>query len=78
MKLIIDIVPAHCSEQHRWFVESRQSRDNDKADWFHWVDLLPDGSAPTNWLSFSAAAPGAGSRGASNITFTISCRASRT
>lgn len=52
MKLMIDIVPAHCSDQHRWFVESRMSRDNDKADWFHWVDPLPDGSAPTNWLSF--------------------------
>lgn len=52
MKLMIDIVPAHCSDQHRWFAESRRSRDNEKADWFHWVDPLPDGSAPTNWLSF--------------------------
>ena len=52
MKLMIDIVPAHCSDQHDWFQESRQSRDNPKADWFHWVDPLPDGSAPTNWLSF--------------------------
>ena len=52
LKLMIDIVPAHCSDQHVWFQESRQSRDNDKADWFHWVDPLPDGSAPTNWLSF--------------------------
>ncbi|MGC6439533.1 MAG: alpha-amylase family glycosyl hydrolase [Candidatus Puniceispirillaceae bacterium] len=52
LKLMIDIVPAHCSEQHPWFEESRQSRDNEKADWFHWVDPLPDGSAPTNWLSF--------------------------
>ena len=52
LKLMIDIVPAHCSDQHRWFVESRQSRDNDRADWFHWVDPKPDGSAPTNWLSF--------------------------
>ena len=52
MKLMIDIVPAHCSQEHDWFKTSRQSRDNDKADWFHWVDPLPDGSAPTNWLSF--------------------------
>ena len=52
LKLMIDIVPAHCSDQHDWFKESRQSRDNPKADWFHWVDPLPDGSAPTNWLSF--------------------------
>ena len=52
MKLMIDIVPAHCSDQHVWFEESRQSRDNPKADWFHWVDPKPDGTAPTNWLSF--------------------------
>ncbi|MGB1096330.1 MAG: alpha-amylase family glycosyl hydrolase, partial [Paracoccaceae bacterium] len=52
LKLMIDIVPAHCSDQHAWFQESRQSRDNPKADWFHWVDPLSDGSAPTNWLSF--------------------------
>ena len=52
LKLMIDIVPAHCSDQHVWFQESRQSRDNEKADWFHWVDPMPDGSAPTNWLSF--------------------------
>ena len=52
LRVMIDIVPAHCSDQHVWFEESRQSRDNPKADWFHWVDPLPDGSAPTNWLSF--------------------------
>lgn len=52
LRIMIDIVPAHCSDQHVWFEESRQSRDNDKADWFHWVDPQPDGSAPTNWLSF--------------------------
>ena len=52
LKVMIDIVPAHCSDQHAWFEESRQSRDNDKADWFHWVEPLADGSPPTNWLSF--------------------------
>lgn len=52
LKLMIDIVPAHCSDQHAWFEESRQSRTNPKADWFHWVDPMPDGSVPTNWLSF--------------------------
>lgn len=52
LRVMIDIVPAHCSDQHPWFEESRQSRDNPKADWFHWVDPKPDGSAPTNWLSF--------------------------
>ena len=52
LKVMIDIVPGHCSDQHIWFEESRQSRDNPKADWFHWADPLADGSAPTNWLSF--------------------------
>ncbi len=52
LKVMVDIVPAHCSDQHQWFVESRQSADNEKADWFHWVDPLADGSPPTNWLSF--------------------------
>ena len=52
LKVMIDIVPAHCSDQHAWFRTSRQSRDNDLADWFHWADPMPDGSAPTNWLSF--------------------------
>ena len=52
LRVMIDIVAGHCSDQHAWFEESRQSRDNPKADWFHWVDPKPDGSAPTNWLSF--------------------------
>lgn len=52
LKVMVDIVPAHCSDQHAWFIESRQSRDNAKSDWFHWVEPMPDGSPPTNWLSF--------------------------
>jgi len=52
LKVMVDIVPAHCSSQHDWFIESSQSRDNEKADWFHWVEPMPDGSPPTNWLSF--------------------------
>ncbi len=52
LKVMIDIVPAHCSDQHPWFEESRQSRDNPKADWFHWVEPQADGTVPTNWLSF--------------------------
>ena len=52
LKVMLDIVPAHCSDQHPWFLESRKSLYNEKSDWFHWIDPLPDGSAPTNWLSF--------------------------
>lgn len=51
LKLIVDQVLSHTSDQHDWFKQSRQSRDNDKADWYVWADPLPDGSPPTNWHS---------------------------
>lgn len=51
LKVLIDQVWNHTSDQHPWFVESRKSRDNDKADWFVWADTKPDGSPPNNWLS---------------------------
>jgi alpha-glucosidase len=51
LKVLIDLVFAHTSDQHPWFVESRASRDNDKADWYVWADPKPDGSPPSNWQS---------------------------
>ncbi|MEP1207606.1 MAG: alpha-glucosidase [Rhizobiaceae bacterium] len=51
LKVMIDQVISHSSEQHPWFVESRSSRDNDKSDWYVWADAKPDGSPPNNWLS---------------------------
>ncbi|WP_428244207.1 alpha-glucosidase [Gynuella sp.] len=51
LKVIIDQVYSHCSDQHVWFKESRSSLDNPKADWFVWADPKPDGTAPNNWLS---------------------------
>ena len=51
LKVIIDQVLSHTSDQHAWFVESRTSRDNPKADWYVWADPKPDGTPPTNWLS---------------------------
>jgi alpha-glucosidase len=51
LKVMIDQVLSHCSSAHAWFQESRQSRDNPKADWFVWADPKPDGSPPNNWLS---------------------------
>ncbi|GAB4024864.1 alpha-amylase family glycosyl hydrolase [Spirosoma koreense] len=51
MKLILDLVPNHTSNQHPWFLESRSSRDNPKRDWYIWHDCLPGGNAPNNWLS---------------------------
>ena len=51
MKLILDLVPNHTSNEHPWFLESRSSKDNPKRDWYIWRDKLDDGSAPNNWLS---------------------------
>ncbi|MDE3757328.1 alpha-glucosidase [Sinorhizobium meliloti] len=51
LKVIIDQVISHTSDRHPWFVESRSSRTNAKADWYVWADPKPDGTAPNNWLS---------------------------
>ncbi|HET9588548.1 MAG TPA: alpha-amylase family glycosyl hydrolase [Anaerolineales bacterium] len=51
LKLILDLVPNHTSDEHPWFVESRGSRDNPKRDWYIWRDPAPDGGPPNNWLS---------------------------
>ena len=51
MKLILDLVPNHTSNEHPWFLESRSSRDNPKRDWYIWRDSAPNGGVPNNWLS---------------------------
>ncbi|PRC95185.1 alpha-amylase family glycosyl hydrolase [Solimicrobium silvestre] len=51
LKIMIDQVLSHSSDQHPWFIESRQSRDNPKSDWYVWTDPQPDGTPPNNWLS---------------------------
>ena len=51
LKIIIDFVPNHTSDQHPWFQQSRSSREDPKRDWYVWVDPKPDGSPPNNWLS---------------------------
>ena len=51
LKVIIDQVYSHTSDQHPWFSESRSDRSNAKADWFVWADAKPDGSPPSNWQS---------------------------
>jgi alpha-glucosidase len=52
MKLLLDLVPNHTSDQHAWFLESRANRDNPKRDWYIWRDPAPDGGPPNNWLSY--------------------------
>ena len=51
LKVIIDQVYSHTSDQHAWFEESRRDRTNPKADWYVWADPKPDGSPPSNWQS---------------------------
>ncbi len=51
LKVVIDQVYSHTSDQHPWFQESRSSKDNTKADWYVWADPKPDGSPPNNWLA---------------------------
>lgn len=51
MKIILDLVPNHTSDQHPWFMESRSSRDNPKRNWYLWHDAKEDGSYPNNWRS---------------------------
>ena len=51
IRVVIDQVLSHTSIEHEWFRESRQSRDNPKADWYVWADARPDGTPPNNWLS---------------------------
>ena len=51
LKVIIDWVPNHTSDQHPWFRAARASRDNPQRDWYIWRDAKPDGSPPNNWLA---------------------------
>jgi len=51
LKVMIDQVFSHTSDQHEWFRESRQDRDNPKADWYVWADAREDGTPPNNWMS---------------------------
>lgn len=51
LKVILDQVWSHTSDQHNWFKESRSSRTNVRHDWYVWADPKPDGTPPNNWLS---------------------------
>jgi len=51
LKVLLDQVWCHTSDQHPWFIESRSSRDNPRADWFVWADANEQGECPNNWLA---------------------------
>ncbi|EKF51701.1 alpha-glucosidase [Lactococcus garvieae] len=51
LKVIMDLVINHTSDQHPWFIESKKSKDNPYRDYYHWMDATPD-KMPNNWQSF--------------------------
>ena len=53
IKIIMDYVMNHSSDEHAWFQESRKSKDNPKSDWYIWKDPKPDGSPPNNWIAIT-------------------------
>jgi alpha-glucosidase len=62
LRVILDQVLSHTSDQHPWFLESAAGADNPKADWYVWADAREDGGPPNNWLP-----PGPGRRAGANI-----------
>lgn len=54
IKIVMDLVVNHTSDEHPWFIESKRSKDNPKRDWYIWRDPRPDGSEPNNWSSHFA------------------------
>lgn len=52
LRIVMDLVVNHSSDEHRWFVESRQSKDNPYRDYYIWQESKADGSPPNNWGSW--------------------------
>lgn len=51
IRVLMDFVPNHTSDQHAWFIESKKSKNNPKNDWYIWRDPKSDGSPPNNWIT---------------------------
>jgi alpha-glucosidase len=51
LKVILDFVPNHTSDQHPWFLDSRSSRNSKKRDWYIWCEGKSGGQPPNNWIS---------------------------
>lgn len=52
IRVVLDFIPNHTSDEHPWFVESRNSRQSSKRDWYIWREAKEDGGPPNNWVSF--------------------------
>ncbi|MEM7044391.1 MAG: alpha-amylase family glycosyl hydrolase [Pseudomonadota bacterium] len=53
IRLILDFVPNHTSDQHPWFLEAKSGKQSAKRDWYIWRDPAPDGGPPNNWVSIA-------------------------
>jgi alpha-glucosidase len=51
IRILLDLVPNHSSDQHPWFVDARRGRDAEHRDWYVWADPASDGGPPNNWVS---------------------------
>ena len=71
LKIVLDFVPNHTSDQHPWFIDSRASRENAKRDWYIWRDGQTKVNA-NNWTSEFGGRPGRSMRQHSNTTTTPS------
>jgi len=56
LRVLVDFVPNHTSDQHPWFLDSRSGRDSRRREWYVWADPRPNGGPPNNWLSAFPAA----------------------
>ena len=71
IKIILDLVVNHTSDEHAWFVESRKSKDSKYSDYYIWKDPKADGSEPNNWAPASVEVPGNMMKSAASITFIL-------